>query len=109
MGFDRDIFIPLQPVEFPFLMWGMEPVPVIVSEKPLGVNLVCDQDESVADIRQLLQLPQVLVQLLLALSELASSEVLRTEVASQRVDDDQFHLDVPRHPLDLVDQQHLMC
>ena len=49
------------------------------------------------------------IEFLLSGCEHTASDVFCTEVACQRVDDDEFHIDILREFLDLVDEQHLVC
>ena len=72
------------------------------------MDLVGHEHERVVHVRRLLEFLQVAVELLLPLGEHATTDVLSTEVAGQRIHDDELHVHAAAEALDLVHQENLV-
>ena len=66
----------------------------------LGVDLICDQNECIIDVSELLEIFEVTVQFLLPICKHAATDKFCTEVACKRIDDDHLDIESLAHTLD---------
>ena len=74
----------------------------------LRVDLIGHEDKCVVDVRQLLQILEVPVELLLAVGEHTSANIFGTEVAGEGINDDHLDVQALAHALDFINEEHLM-